>query len=302
MNDPRNLVRILASRQQRNGGWPYGKSSQVGLEPTCLAAHALGPGDASESAAHLLLRVQRPDGAWPAFLGDAEASWTTALAVSVLSAKDSATHAHDRGIQWLLGTRGFEGHWFWRWKFRVGDQRVRLDPDKFGWPWIPGANSWVIPTAFSLIVLKQSSGCNPTDAALARIRTGVAMLLDRVCVGGGWNAGNSFVYGCPLAPHVEPTAIALLALQDERPQSDNVRKSVAWLTERGPEVESPASLAWTILSLFVYQEPIADLKGRLFAMAGDGGQIRDNATLAVVLLALRCGEIIHPFALVERHD
>jgi hypothetical protein len=262
VNDLRDLVRILASRQQQNGGWPYGKSSQVGLEPTCLAAHALGPGDASESAAHLLLRVQRSDGAWPAFLGDSEASWTTALAaVSVLSAKDSGTHAHDRGIRWLLETRGLEGHWFWRWKFRVADQKVRLDPDKFGWPWIPGANSWVIPTAFSLIVLKQSSACNPTDAASARIRTGVAMLLDRVCVGGGWNAGNSVVHGCPLVPHVESTAIALLALQDERPQSDIVRKSVAWLKERGPEVESPASLAWTILSLFVYCKCVTNSAG-----------------------------------------
>src|ERR1700741_4398598 len=26
--------------------------------------------------------------------------------------------------------------------------------------WIPGANSWVIPTAFSLIALKQSAACN----------------------------------------------------------------------------------------------------------------------------------------------
>jgi hypothetical protein len=30
-------------------------------------------------------------------------------------------------------------------------------------------------------------------------------------------------------------------------------------------------------------------------MIGDGAGIRNNATLAVVLLALRCGEMIHPF-------
>jgi hypothetical protein len=37
------------------------------------------------------------------------------------------------------------------------------------------------------------------------------MLLDRACVGGGWNSGNSVVYGLPLLPHVEATAIALCA-------------------------------------------------------------------------------------------
>jgi hypothetical protein len=207
--------------------------------------------------------------------------------------------AHDRGIQWLLEARGRESHWFWRWKFRLGDQKVRLDPDKFGWPWMPGANSWVIPTAFSLITLKQSSACHKSDAGVRRIRTGVEMLLDRACVAGGWNAGNSVVYGSALAPHVEATAIALLALQDERPQCDVIRKSVTWLQGQSPELRSAASLAWAILSLFVYQVPVRELKERLSTLVGDGGQIRDNATLATALLALRCGEMIHPFELVQ---
>jgi hypothetical protein len=32
------------------------------------------------------------------------------------------------------------------------------------------------------------------------------MLLDRMCPGGGWNAGNSVVYGVPLTPHIDATA------------------------------------------------------------------------------------------------
>lgn len=232
MNGLSALSENLASRQLAEGGWAHGSSSQVCLEPTCLAALALAPGRASQRAAQLLVRAQRPDGAWPAFLGDTDASWTTALAVSVLATASADVPAHDRGIQWLLEFRGREGHWFWRWKFRLGDQKVRFDPDKFGWPWLPGANSWVIPTAFSLIALKQSSACHESAAGVQRIRTGVEMLYDRACVAGGWNAGNSNVYGSPLMPHVEATAIALLALQDERPQSDVVRKSVTWLQEQ----------------------------------------------------------------------
>ena len=35
------------------------------------------------------------------------------------------------------------------------DRNVRFDPDKYGWPWVAGSASWVIPTAFSIIAIKQ---------------------------------------------------------------------------------------------------------------------------------------------------
>jgi hypothetical protein len=59
-----------------------------------------------------------------------------------------------------------------------------------------------------------------------RRRQGVEMLLDRACVGGGWNSGNSVVYGVPLRPRVEATAIALLALQDEQ-RTEMIQKSLS---------------------------------------------------------------------------
>ena len=89
---------------------------------------------------------------------------------------------------------------------------------------------WVIPTAFSTIALKQYTVCNRLETSEKRIRFGVEMLLDRVCVAGGRNSGNNVVYRVPLRPHVEATAIALLALQDER-QSDLTQRSLAWLKE-----------------------------------------------------------------------
>ena len=124
------------------------------------------------------------------------------------------------------------------------------------------------------------------------------MLLDRACVGGGWNSGNSVVYGVPLSPHVEATAIALLALQDE-PRGEIVRASVNWLESRAAEIGAVSSLAWCILTLFVYQRPIEELKRRLATILGDGSAILNNATLATALLALRCGEMIHPFMVLR---
>jgi len=124
------------------------------------------------------------------------------------------------------------------------------------------------------------------------------MLLDRACVGGGWNAGNSLVYGVLLRPHVEATAIALLALQDE-PRGEVIERSLQWLRQEATTIESVSSLAWSILSLFVYQQPIQELKNKLAAIVDDGVEIRNNATLATALLALRCGEMIHPFMVVR---
>jgi hypothetical protein len=124
------------------------------------------------------------------------------------------------------------------------------------------------------------------------------MLLDRVCVGGGWNSGNSVVYGVALPAHVEATAIALLALQDEK-RAPAIEASLGWLKKRSDSIESVESLAWCILTLFAYQEPIEHLRARLATLIGDGRETRNNATLATSLLALRCGEMIHPFVVVR---
>jgi len=93
------------------------------------------------------------------------------------------------------------------------------------------------------------------------------MLLDRACMGGGWNSGNSMAYGTPLRPQVDTTAIALLALQDEE-RSSVIRSGLEWLKERAPSIQSVESLAWCILSLFVYQEPVERLKKALAVKAG----------------------------------
>ena len=215
-----------------------------------------------------------------------------------LNATGEFVSARDKAFHWLVSERGREGHWFWRWKFKTADRNVRFDPDKYGWPWASGSASWVIPTAFSVIALKQYTVCNRLEPSEKRINLGVEMLSDRVCVAGGWNAGNSVVYGGPLRPHVEATAIALLALQDEH-RTVTIDKSSEWLKLRAPSIDAVTSLAWCILCLLVYQESVDGLKNRLATIIGDGRDIQDNATLATAILALRCGEMIHPFMVLR---
>jgi hypothetical protein len=295
-----SLAETLKSRQMKSGGWAYFDSVQESLEATCLAELALAPErQASSSAAILfLLKSQLSDGGWPAFLGDSEGSWTTAIALCTLNSTGDFTAAREKAFRWLYAERGREGHWFWRWKFKTSDRNVRFDPDKYGWPWVTGSASWVIPTAFSIIAIEQFTVCNRSEESEKRIHLGVEMLLDRACVDGGWNSGNSLVYGVPLRPHVEATAIALLALQDEQ-RTEMVQKSLSWLRQYAASVDSVSSLAWCILTLFVYQEPIGGLRNRLATIIGNGRDIRNNATLATAILALKCGEMIHPFEVLR---
>jgi hypothetical protein len=291
---------ILIRRQTVSGGWSFFELTQISVEATCLALLALSPlrPEVGSSSMDRLLRLQHHDGSWPAFSGDDESSWTTALALNVLNITSDAVSAREQALHWLLEGRGREANWLWRWKFRIADRDVRFNPDKYGWPWSPGTASWVIPSAFSLVAIKQYTVCNRLAAAENRIRLGVDMLLDRACVGGGWNSGNSIVYGVPLPAHIEATAIALLALQDEEP-TPVIRASLAWLKQKSASIESVESLAWCILCLFVYQEPVGHLKDRLSTLIGDGREIRNNATLAAAILALRCGEMIHPFVVLR---
>jgi hypothetical protein len=294
------LSGLLIKRQLPSGGWSYLGSRQISVESTSLAILALGSEarDSPRMGTNQLLRLQNRDGGWPAFAGDAESAWVTALVLCAFNMTNDFVVAREKARHWLMMERGREGHWFWRWKFKTADRNVRFNPDKYGWPWSPGTGSWVIPTAVSLVAIKQYTVCNRSETAEKRIRLGVDMLLDRVCGGGGWNSGNSMVYGVPLRAHVEATAIALLALQDEE-RTPVLETSLAWLKQKAASIESVESLAWSILSLFVYEEPVERLKNTLAGVIGDGGEIQNNATLATALLALKCGEMIHPFMVLR---
>lgn len=161
---------------------------------------------------------------------------------------------------------------------------MRFDPDKFGWPWIPRTNSWVIPTAFSILALNQLPCACGLDASPSRVDLGVEMLLDRACPNGGWNAGNGMVYGVPLAPHPDDTAIALLALRG-RSQHPLVQTSLGWLEGVAPKLSAPRSLAWSVLALAAHYRPVDSLVQTLVRLP-DLDQMEDASTLAVTCLAL----------------
>lgn len=279
----------LIHRQLPSGGWPaLASSSQAKLEPTCYSLLALGPQatDARNRAQSFVLRAQNPNGSWPVFVGDdRDGSWITSLVAIALRDTVPAIPARVKGLHWLVESAGKEGNWFWKWKFRTADRHVRFDPEKFGWPWFPDTVSWVVPTAFAILALNQlSCPCGGFEMAPSRVDRGVDMLIDRACPGGGWNAGNGVVYGTPLRPHPDDTAIALLALSS-RPQDPMVQAALNYLERIARTLTASWSLAWAILALAAYDRPLHSLRNALLAFP-DLLQVEDTSTLALVSLAL----------------
>jgi hypothetical protein len=86
-NAANSLARLLSMRQLRSGGWSYFDSEQSSVEATSLAVMALSTEspDAARSGLDQLSHLQRRDGAWPAFGGDSDGSWTTALVLCALN-------------------------------------------------------------------------------------------------------------------------------------------------------------------------------------------------------------------------
>jgi hypothetical protein len=305
---PRNrLLELLLRRQdQATAGWGY-VQGQDAIEPTCLALLALrdfkerldlseiGRRERVTRALESFERQQNPNGSWPAFQGDDQnGCWTTSLAVITLIRTGASPERLRAGTRWLLEAYGREANWFWRWRLRTLDNKVQFDPAKFGWNWVAGTTSWVVPTAFSLIALQQARlrGYNKTARLTERVDIGTSMLLDRMCPGGGWNSGNGVAFGVPLAPHIDATSIALLALtrHEEEP---GVQRSLHWLVNRLAGCSSPYSLAWGVLAIGAYQgispaasESLRSRAKELMRMTTNAASIDDNCTLAVSALAL----------------
>jgi hypothetical protein len=283
-------VQALIERQLPGGGWPFtSDTAQAAVEPTALALLALPSNSVWErdAAIRFLLRMQNANGSWPAFSGDDEGgSGLTGLALYALNRCCVQGMVTNRAVHWLIESRGWESHWLWKWKFRTSDRHVRFDPYKFGWPWMPETVSWVVPTAYSLLALKHVRGILQRERVQHRIRRGVEMLYDRICPQGGWNAGNGVVYGSPLAPHPDATAVALLTLLSE-PLNDFMTASLDWLERRAGTCFAPWSLAWAVLALDAFGRPTELLTDRLSSVI-DPAEVKDCATLAVASLALGC--------------
>jgi hypothetical protein len=200
-----------------------------------LAAYA---GDESllEKSRARLADGQQPDGRVCITPAHPEAFWPTPLAILAWNGSASHREAQSRAVQFLQDTTGIHFK-------KDPNSPVTHDSSIRGWPWIAKTHSMVEPTALSLIALRIAG-----HAEHERTREAARMLMDRQLPAGGWNYGNTFVYGQELYPQPENTGVALDALAGSAPRKE-VARSLKYLASRTERVRAPLSLGWGLLGL-----------------------------------------------------
>lgn len=276
-------MRLLESRALSEGGFPAKGGEPFRSDATAWAILALSRLDPAHSllgsARDRLTTAQDPDGRVSMSKEHEEAFWPTAL--SVLAWHGSQAHEPHcgRGVQFLLKTTGQH-------RSKNPDDPVGHDPSIPGWPWIDRTHSWIEPTALGVIAL-QVAGHGRHD----RVREAIRMLLDRQLPHGGWNYGNTTVYGQELHPMPESTGAALAGLAGQVEQG-TVARSLDYLQGEVARLRTPVSLGWGLLGLAAWDlrpSNSAALVERCLRNQARYGEY-DTSALCLILLAALEGE------------
>lgn len=95
-----------------------------------------------------------------------------------------------------------------------------------------------------------------------RIVEATNMLLDRQLPHGGWNYGNTLVFGQELRPSPEDTGAALSALAG-RVAKFEIAKSLEFLHAEYSRLRTPIALGWSLLGLNAWNETPPDAPTRI---------------------------------------
>lgn len=193
-----------------------------------------------ESSRSRLAADQQKDGRVRISPSNPEAFWPTQLAVLAWVGSPLHAEARSRAVDFLLSISG--KHWA-----KDPDSPLAHDTSLRGWPWAEETHSWVEPTSLALLALKATGNENH-----GRVKEGVRMLLDRQLPSGGWNYGNTSVYGRELHPQPDMTGMGLNALAALVPEGD-IRRSLEYLQEIVSKLKTPRSLGWAVLGMDAWQ-------------------------------------------------
>lgn len=233
-------------------GWGNRLGGSGYVEPTALAALALvaseGAGDTADGAAQAkraiaeavdwLTRLQQSDGGLGISPDLPNPRWTTPWAILLWSTTERGRDARDQAVKWLLNQRGTT------WE-PTADSPYGHNTRITGWPWVDGTHSWLEPTALAVLALRRAGLGDHV-----RTRDGQRLIRDRAIRSGGWNYGNSAVFGADLRPQPAPTGMALLALAGvEDFDAPIVQQSCEYLEAILPTTRAPQSLCFGTLAL-----------------------------------------------------
>lgn len=263
------------------GAWGYRPGLSPAVEPTALAglalrAHAPGPVAPAEAvaAAGWLAAMQRPDGSLGVSAALPRPGWPTPYALLLWGAVGGFEGPARLATSWLLQQRGEV-------EPKESGAISAHDPSLDGWPWLPGTHPWVEPTAAALLALRDR-----VPSSHPRVIDGLRLLRDRALDSGGWNYGNTVVFGHELRPHPAPTGLALLALALAGERTSAVDRAARYLRDTLPGVRSGPSLGWGLLGLDAWNLLPEEAEGWLAEAAAKAMSRPDPApNLAPLLLA-----------------
>jgi len=279
----RQMCEVLLAGRRAAGGWGYHRDGAFSVEPTVLAALALEVlndpldgtiGNVVEDAAARLASLQQADGA----LGVSETmpspKWVTAWGALLWNARAAYRIYAQRAIAWLQAHQGNTD------LLSTGGPFSHNSTIP-GWPWVQGTQSWLEPTALAVLALAR---CDAGDHP--RARQGRDLIRDRAIRTGGWNYGNSQVFGADLRAQPAPTGMALCALcTGDDPEIPCIERACVYLEQILPKTRAPQSLAWGILGLSASGRRPADADvwiNESFAKTAR----RSDSALSVALLLL----------------
>jgi hypothetical protein len=195
-----------------------------------------GSGERLDRLCAVLAREQRGDGRVCVDRDHPASYWPTPLAILAWQNLHANQDPQSRAVRFLLDTAGTQ------FPLRT-DAPWAHDTMLKGWPWIDQTHSWVEPTAVSMMALR-ATGHGRHDRVLEAIR----MMLDRQLPHGGWNHGNTLVFGRALHPMPESTGAALTGLAGVVEQ-EKVAGSLDYLQGEVDRLRTPISLGWSLLGL-----------------------------------------------------
>lgn len=283
MSLSQSLLKQLSQRILSRDGFTDRPRGQFQVDATAwgiLAFRACGGSDELlECFRASLVREQSEDGRVCINRDHPISYWPTSIAI--LSWHDSPTsrEAQLRAVRFLLDTTGLHFS-------RRSDAPWAHDTQLKGWPWIDETHSWVEPTAMCVMAIRRTG-----HGKHERVREAVQMLLNRQLPRGGWNYGNTFMFGRELHPMPESTGAALTGLAGSV-ERNTIAHSLSYLDEEVQRLRTPISLGWSLVGLAswnLWPSNGAELVERCLANQSRYGEY-DTTALSLLCLGALSGE------------
>lgn len=270
-----DLCRQILKGAQADGSFLLQPQGHYSTEATLWAALALKNlteyGSHFQKTATFLASQQLEDGH---LLLNGECStvfWLAAPAVWAWHGIDEFQAQQDLAIQFLLANSGIHFP-------RTPQSATAHDTSIRGWPWVTDTHSWIDPTAMALMALRLKHKSHP------RAEEAVRMILDRQLPHGGWNYGNTKVFGNLLKPLPENTACALAGLAGYA-ELAQVEQSLDYLLSKIKNVRTPHTLSWSVVALKRWNMLPAEASAWLTECAGKSDYYGGYSTTYWAMLA-----------------